>query len=115
MALGLLPGVFEVPQAIEPSNARPTHKENGMVFISDFLRSIWIRHLRVGLATPRAGALGRAMSFDGTRPYDLDRSDSMPSGLYRIEYRNARFGIARVTEISCVSGFQARGSLGKSD
>jgi hypothetical protein len=41
-----LPGVFELPQAMEPSSATPVHKEKGMVFISDFLRSIWVDHPR---------------------------------------------------------------------
>src|SRR4051794_22902967 len=35
-----LPAFSELPHAIEPSKAMPVHKENGMVFISDFLRSI---------------------------------------------------------------------------
>src|SRR4051812_11277397 len=35
-----LPGLLEFPQAIEPSNAMPVHKENGMVFMSKLLRSI---------------------------------------------------------------------------
>src|SRR4051812_4123600 len=35
-----LSGLLEPPQAIEPTSATPMHKENGMVFIWDFLRSI---------------------------------------------------------------------------
>src|SRR4051812_47979834 len=42
----LLPESLEFPQAIEPSSARPMHTENGLFFISNFLRSIGGRHLR---------------------------------------------------------------------
>ena len=56
-----LPGVLEFPQAIEPSSATPVHKEKEMVFISDFLRSIWVDPPRRLLVGSRASALFRAM------------------------------------------------------
>src|SRR6478736_9920138 len=49
----LPPGGLEFPQAIEPSSAMPVHKEKGRVFISDFLRSIWVRHPRRWLVGSR--------------------------------------------------------------
>src|SRR6478609_9959150 len=76
----VLPGLSEFPQAIEPSNARPMHKEDGMLFISNFLRSSWVRHSRRSLGGSRTNAVGRVISSTALKtPYDLEWSDSMPT------------------------------------
>jgi hypothetical protein len=87
-ALGVmpLPGLLEFPHAIEPSKAMPVHKENGMVFISNFLRSIGVRHASGGLVAHTQVLSAEQCSRRRARPYDLECSDSMPCGAIESEY-----------------------------
>src|SRR6478735_12566127 len=75
-----LPAFSELPHAIEPSKAMPVHKENGMVFISDFLRSIGCDTPGNALAARAPMPAAQRRAGRRKRPYDLECSDSMTSG-----------------------------------